>query len=461
MTIGVRRAIRDADAVAWITLYITMLLLIPARLTIDSLGSAGAPSMLVGLVSLFFWVLLHFRPRPAALNRRRPVRIAVFVFLFSAGISYVHAMSRPLLGDERSPADVAILTLLSWAGAFLLTQDAVDARSRLELLVWRLALCGGAIAVLGLVQIITRRLWVDEIAIPGLSGGPTFGLGSRSGFPRPAGTATHPIEYGVILAMLFPLTWHVAFFHVERSKWLRFAPAVALSAVIPLTSSRSAYLGCAIALVVCMIGWPQRRRFAMLGFIALGVMFMMVATPHFVTSVTELFTGAQNDPSIQSRTDSYGVAAEFIRVNPWFGRGLGTFLPKYWIFDNQYLVLLVTVGVVGAVAFLMLGVTAVVVAAGVRRRCDPEGRDLAMSLLAAVLAGFVCLFMFDAFAFPMTMGTLFLLLGMVGCLHRVESATRVIGGCDGQAAGLPIPELSPVVPSSGGGAMAEPGSGRV
>lgn len=84
-----------------------------------------------------------------------------------------------------------------------------------------------------------------------------------------------------------------------------------------------------------------------------------------------------------------------------------------------------------------------------------------MSLLAAVLAGFVCLFMFDAFAFPMTMGTLFLLLGMIGCLHRVESATRFKGERDGQAAGLPRPELSAAVPPSGGGAMAEPGSGRV
>lgn len=62
-----------------------------------------------------------------------------------------------------------------------------------------------------------------------------------------------------------------------------------------------------------------------------------------------------------------------------------------------------------------------------------------MSLLAAVLAGFVCLFMFDAFAFPMTMGTLFLLLGMIGCLHRVESERHFKGGRDGQVTGLPTP----------------------
>ncbi len=47
---------------------------------------------------------------------------------------------------------------------------------------------------------------------------------------------------------------------------------------------------------------------------------------------------------------------------------------------------------------------------------DEGTRDLAMALAAAVCAGFACLFMFDAFAFPMTIGTLFLILGMAGAL---------------------------------------------
>ena len=60
-----------------------------------------------------------------------------------------------------------------------------------------------------------------------------------------------------------------------------------------------------------------------------------------------------------------------------------------------------TVGVVGTLAFLALGVTAVVTLLRLRSRLqDVASRDLALGLVAAVCAGFSCLFMFDAFAFP-------------------------------------------------------------
>ena len=41
-------------------------------------------------------------------------------------------------------------------------------------------------------------------------------------------------------------------------------------------------------------------------------------------------------------------------------------------------------------------------------------------MIAAIITGFACLVMFDAFNFPMTMGTLFLLLGLAGALRRIE-----------------------------------------
>jgi O-antigen ligase len=108
---------------------------------------------------------------------------------------------------------------------------------------------------------------------------------------------------------------------------------------------------------------------------------------------------------------------------------LGTFLPKYRIFDNQYLLLLVTAGIVGTVAFLGLGITGVVTMFRLRTQLrDDASRDLAISLAAAVCAGFSCLFMFDAFAFPMTMGTLFLLLGLAGAFRRIERGKAGLAG---------------------------------
>ena len=418
------RVTEPRDAVGWLTTYMALLLFVPSRLVVGPLGSAGAPSMLFGLASLLLWMLLLLRARPHLTPVNQPLRRVLAVFLAFVGVSYLLAMSRPMPSDETSPADVALLGVLSWSGTMLLAHDGVWLRRRLDTLVWRLVVCGGLIAALGLVQIATRRLWVDQLSIPGLYSSPAYGLTTRGGYPRPAGTSIHPIEYGVLLAMMLPLALHVGFHHTHRPWLRRWLPAAALVGVIPLTSSRSAYLGALLAVVVCLAGWPRARRLRVLGVAAAGVLAMLAIVPRFVSSVLGLFTGAGGDPSITSRTDGFALASGFIAQHPWFGRGLGTFLPKYRIFDNEYLLLLVTTGVVGTAAFLTIGVTVVAVMLRLRRTLrQPEDRDLALGLCGATCAGFACLFMFDAFAFPMTMGALFLVLGIAGALRRITSTS--------------------------------------
>ncbi|WP_405218119.1 O-antigen ligase family protein [Agrococcus sp. Ld7] len=416
-----RSSAHAVDAVGWLTLYVVLLLFVPSRFVVGPLGSAGAPSMLFGLGSLVLWALLLVGGMRRPASGAQPLRIALGLLLLCVGISYVLAMARPMSPDEISPADVAVLALASWSGTLLLTHDTLSSRSRLDTLLWRIAVCGALIALLGIVQVLTRELWVDQLTLPGLASSPGYGLSTRSGFPRPSGTSTHPIEYGVILAMLLPIALHVGFHHTHRGSIVRWLPALSILAIIPLTSSRSAYLGALIAVAVCMIGWNRRQRLQVLMVGLAGLIAMMIVTPRLLSSISELFTGAADDPSITSRTDSFALAGEFIARWPLFGRGLGTFLPKYRILDNEYLLLLVTIGVVGTTAFLVLGATAVVLLARLHRtgRQDETGA-LAMALAAAVCAGFACLFMFDAFAFPMTTGTLFLILGLAGALWRLE-----------------------------------------
>jgi O-antigen ligase len=421
------RATIGADGASWLTLYIALLFLVPSKLVFGPLGSAGSPAMLLGIASLIIWVLSRASaPRSFALGAN-PIRIALGVFAFSAGISYAIAMANPINSDEISPADVALLAIASWCGTTLTAHDGISTRQRLDTLVWRVVVCGSAIALLGIAQVLTGQLWIDQISIPGLSSTQTSGLAMRGAFVRPSGTAIHPIEFGVVITMLLPLALHVGFNHVHRNALLRWIPAVSLAAVIPLTSSRSAYLGAVIGLSICLIYWPPMRRLVMVGVAAVGVAAMTVITPNLFNSVVGLFTGVSNDPSIASRTGSFDLAFHFIVQNPWFGRGLGTFLPKYRIFDNQYLGLLVTGGIIGTAAFIALGVVAIVCLLRLRARTiHTATRDLSVSLVAATAVGFACLVMFDAFAFPMTMGCLFLLLGVAGCLRRLERESPIL-----------------------------------
>lgn len=412
----------QVDAVGWLTFYVILLLFIPTRLIFAPFGSAGAPSMLFGIGSMLLWLLIRLGAAGGTGGARpQPVRIALGVFFVSVGITYVLAMSAPMSPDEVSPADVALLSLASWGGTLLLTHDSIPDRSRLDSLIWRLCICGGLIALLGIVQVLTREVWVDQIAIPGLTGTPGYGLNVRGGFPRPAGTATHPIEYGTLVTIILPLALYAGFHQTRHPRVLRWLPAGALAAVVPLTSSRSAYLGAAVGVAICLTGWTWERRSTMLALIAAGIATMSVATPNLIKSIIGLFSGAANDPSIASRTDSYSLAMDFIGRKPWFGRGLGTFLPIYRIFDNEYLLLLVTVGLIGTLAFIALGAAACVCLIRLRMRLRDEGsKDLATALIASITTGFICLLTFDAFAFPMTMGTLFLVLGLAGALRRIE-----------------------------------------
>lgn len=413
------------DAVTWLLVYVVVLYAIPSRLVIDQLGSAGAPSMLLGLASFGGWALFQLSGSSADAHSlaRRPVRIAVVILLLCVTASYIAGMMRPIDADEVSPADVAMLSVLSWSGVLLVASDGIPSLFRLRRLTVFLSWAGGVLALLGLAQFATNDVLIDTISIPGLRDAP-FEVFSRGEFIRPSGTATHPIEFGLILTMLLPLALHSAYFGSSRSRFFRWAPVPLLAIVIALTFSRSAYVSVFAALAVLLVGWPpQRRRGFLIGLLVLSAA-LFAAVPRLFGTIGSLFRNVGNDPSIASRTDSYDLFWEFFIQAPLLGRGLGTFLPKYRIFDNQYLMLLVGIGLIGTLAFaglLLAGAGFAIRAARVAR--EPSSRDLGLACAASIAAGAVGLATFDGFAFPMTMGTLFLIIGMAGALYRL-SVTR-------------------------------------
>lgn len=416
---------RGVDAVTWLSLYTFAVFVIPSWLVFRPLGSAGSVSMLMGLGSFALWVLLSIG-RPLPVDRPpQPMRVVLALFLFSIGVTYVIAMSRPISRDEVSPADVAILAMVSWVGTLLLAGDAIPSMARVHVLVWRLVVGGTFLAVLGLAQFFARQIFVDRISVPVLTPMTTVELAMRNGLVRPAGTALSPIEYGTLMGMLVPIALHVGFQHRNLNPIVRWTPVVLICMIIAASSSRSAYLGAAIAVAVCMIGWSRKQRAMVLGLAVGGLGLVFLVAPRIINSVTGMFVGAEEDPSVTSRTDSYGVAWFFVDRNPFFGRGLGTFLPKYRIFDNQYLQMMVSIGIIGLLLFVAFVVATFIQLARVYRACeDPKTRDLVVALIGAAAAGFAGLAFFDAFAFPMTMGTIFLVLGLASAVTRLERTDR-------------------------------------
>ncbi|WP_298459535.1 O-antigen ligase [uncultured Cellulomonas sp.] len=349
------------------------------------------------------------------------MRIALAVLCAVTLVSYALAQVRGLPADEASPADTGLLRLMSLAGVLLVANDGVDTRERLAALMHRVALAGGLMAALGIAQFFTGQSWIASIELPGFSSDVDLAsLQSRSGFIRPSGTATHPLEYAAVLAAAFPIAVTAAIHGTVRGRVRRWLPVVAIATATVLSVSRSAPLGVAVGALVLLPTWSRRvrRRAAVSAALLLGVVYVTV--PGMIGTLRNLFVGARSDPSTISRTSSYDLAVEIAGRHVWFGRGFGTFLPAYRILDNQYLQTLIEIGLIGLAALLALIATATACAVRARRFAAlPHDREVAVALVASTTSVAALFAFFDAFMFPMAVGILFLLIGMCGAARNV------------------------------------------
>ncbi len=416
---------RHFDASSVLTLYICLLLGIPSTMVVAPLGSAGAPSTILAIAMLFLWAWFQIhRDRPLfGFAGFQWVRAAMLGWLIIMLIVYAHAMSSPIPSDEVSPADSGLLKLVGWAGVILVANDSIPSLERHRTVVRRLVIGVGIIAVFGLFQAATKQLWIDSLRIPGLTAGTAdWSLAGRNGLARPSGTSTHPIEYGVVLTMVLPLVIVYALKSPTR-RWLYRALLCVVTFAVFLSISRSALLCAVVGFVVLATSWSVAARLRAVLFAAAIAAVVYVTVPGVLGTITSLFTGASEDSSIASRTNSFDLAEQFISTSPLLGRGFGTFLPKYWILDNGYLGLLIEGGILALAGLLALIVTAAFAGRRARRLAVNEfDRDLAQALVASIAAGACGLGFFDTFAFPQSAGTFFLLVGMAGATLRLTRA---------------------------------------
>lgn len=414
-----RPAAPGGDGVTFLTAYLVLLTLLPSKLVLGPLGATGAPATLLAAAGALWWLVSRVTsdapsPVPSAL----PVRRAVLGLAAAVLASYVVAGARSATDAEVNSADAALVMLTGWVGVVLVAGDGVPDLRRLHTLLERVVAAVGVVAVIGLLQFATGHTLVD-VSLPGFTvNNGAAGLQDRDGFSRVIGTTIHPIEFGVVTAALLPLCVHHAR-HRAGPPWRRGWPLVAVSLAVPLSVSRSAVVAAVVALLCAAPTWSRAgRRMAAVYGVLLGCV-LFVAVPGMLGTLAKMFVGIEEDSSAQSRTGGFALAGEFIGRSPWFGRGFKTFLPEYQTLDNQYLGLLIDVGIVGTLAMVAVLVTGIALAVRTRRRTeDPRIRSLAGALGASVTAVAVSLAFFDALSFPMLTGLLFLLLGSIEALAR-------------------------------------------
>jgi O-antigen ligase len=352
--------------------------------------------------------------------------VVLGIYVIGYLLSYLAGYRRVLDAQEASSADRTLLVTLALVGLALTTADGVSSRVRLDRLLKRLLIAALLMALVGHLQFLARIDLTRYIRVPGLSlNAPLIGVGERGGpgFARVAGTAGHYIEFGVLMAMVLPIAIHYALFARTRGQrqW-RWTVVILIFAGIPFSISRSAIVAVAAGLLCLGCAWTLRRQFNALAGLTVMVFVLQALKPGLIGTIRSLFTNVENDPSVQNRTADYEAVSLYFHQRPWLGLGQGTAMPdKTVLLDNQILGQLVGGGLVGLVTLLLIFVVGFSLGRRLRRTAlDEETRHLGQALASVLVVALVASFTFDSFYFTTFAATLFLALGALGALWRLE-----------------------------------------
>lgn len=416
---------RRADGATIACIFAVTLLVIPSRMVLRGVPFALSPAAVVAGLMGLFWFCAQFTKTLGAAKGPNAVRTGLFIYGAAILATYGYSTYGYLPADELSLNDHAVVLMVAILGLALGVCDGIRAADRVDFVLKAVVVCGAISGAVGICQFLLKFDPNTYLKLPMLRYESTETLGTieRGGLRRVGGTMGHPIEFGVVSAMILPFAAHFAFQAKERGQpALRWRICTALIATgLMFSVSRSAMVSLAGVGVVLFIGWPGKRRLRALLVAVLFLGAMKVAVPGLIGNFINLFANSGRDDSVKYRTHDYPVAEAEILRHLWFGRGYGTwYAPKHQVFDNQYLLTTVEGGVIGITAFVMIFLLGI--AAALRFRylaTDPSRRDLGLTIAAALVVPLLGSATFDLAAFKTGEGLSFLLIGLAGAMLRI------------------------------------------
>jgi O-Antigen ligase len=416
---------RRADGATIACLFAVVLLVIPSRMVLRGVPLALTPASVIAMLLGVVWFCAHFTTTLGVAKGPNAVRTCLFVYGAAILVTYGVSTYGYLPADELSLADHSIVLMVAVLGLALGVADGIRTADRVDFVLKAVVVCGTISAVVGVCQFLLKFDPTTYFKLPMLRYESTETLGTieRGGLRRVGGTMGHPIEFGVVSAMILPFAAHYAFQAKERGEpALRWWVCTALiGTAMMFSASRSAMVSLAGITIVLFIGWPGKRRARALlaGVVFLAV--MKVAVPGLIGNIVNLFANAGNDDSVKYRTHDYPVAAAEIMRHLWFGRGYGTwYAPKHQVFDNQYILTMVEGGVIGMAAFAVIFGGGLYAAIRFRYlSTDPSRRDLGLTIAAALIPPLLGSATFDLVSFKTAEGLSFLLIGAAGAMLRI------------------------------------------
>jgi hypothetical protein len=343
--------------------------------------------------------------RDAPRVRMSWIHVAVGAFVAVAFMSVVLDAGSLSQSLELDTALKKLPLLLSYLSLFVVLASVVRRTEVRPFLVYTLVLA--VICALGILWEYKTQynvffdLWGK--LLPGAFRIATIDSGyDLSGRRNTHGPAVHGLVTVAMLAMALPIAV-VGVIHAERSRSrVLYGLAACLLVVAMLATQRKSAL-VAPASVFLVLAYFRRRELLKLTPAAVVLLIaLLIVSPGTLAPVANQFRGQQlGANTVSDRASDYDAIRPDVFSHIAFGRGYGTYQPiGHRILDSEVLVRLVETGVLGLVAFVMLGVAAIATArATIASRHPTRGPP---ALIGAAAAGvfLVTATLFDTMSFP-------------------------------------------------------------
>jgi hypothetical protein len=401
---------------------------VPVPLPVDSLLDRW---VLLGLALAWAATTLGAREfAPASFHSS--VKVAVFGFLAVASVSVMLNQVGLARIDEFDLAVKKIVLLLSFVVFFYVVTATVRA-SEVRAFITLLIALATITAVGSIIEYRTGANHFFGVAshLPFLEVGPDP-ADPEFGRAKITGPTHHPLALTAILAMATPLA--VVRLSDARTTRRRIVYAIVVGLILAasVATLRKTAIVAPLAGLITLACYRPRHMLRLLPF---GIVFfigMQVLSPGALSGIRYQILGG-SELSTEARTSDYAAIEPDLIAHPLFGRGYGTYDPKIYtrsdspqrhrILDNQYLIILVEVGLVGLLAYLLVALSSIVSLHKVARFGDPARAGPALSIIAATVAYVVSNFLFDTLAFPQAPYLFFFLIALGVVIARSFRST--------------------------------------
>lgn len=411
------------DATGVMTVFLCLVLFIPARWVLPGFGAAGRPANLFAIGMFALW--LAVKVLPDVHSRSTFLRWPLLLYVCAMVTSYGFGYDRGLDTAGALAADRALMDVVALAGVLLITSEGLPTMAQANRLTKRFVNLTALVAAIAVFQFVTQVDPYAYIRFPGLtlnSELSDLGLRGQGTLVRVRGSTDHPIEFAVLMAMAFPIAIHHALHEADRIRQRRgFAIVALLGGAAALAVSRSAVVAMAASGITLLWVWSASIRIKALVVGILGLAVLRVAVPGLLGTIRSLFENLGTDNSISGRTEDYELVAAAAADRPYFGRGLGNSLSI--VLDNAYLRQLVTTGYIGLASLLILLLSGLVLGRrGLKGLPSNEARHLAAALLGAMWAAVVSAGTFSFFFFPAASAALLLAVAVAAALTALPTS---------------------------------------